>query len=120
MASELTCTAILKFDKGSMARTLSVGPVQFDVSGTQYTNIVQAVGTSEEVLAVNDTALGGWLLMINRDTVNYVEWYTGTGGTVTGKLEPGEFALFRTNTTADIYLKANTAGCDVEILLVDD
>ena len=120
MANEITASASLRAKKGSVDKSLSVGPVSFTMTGTQYTSFVKNVGTSEESLNVIDAAYGGWLLMVNIDTTNYVEWYTGTGGTVTGKMEPGEWAMFRSASTADLYLKANTAACDVEIFMVDD
>lgn len=120
MANEITVDVSLRVKKGNVDQALRVGPVTFDMTGTQYTKFVKNVGTSEESLNVVDAAYGGWLIMVNRDPTNYVEWYTGTGGTVTGKMEPGEPVLFRSASTADLYLKANTAACDVEIFMVDD
>jgi hypothetical protein len=57
--------------------------------------------------------------MQNLDATNYIEW--GFATTVYGgKLEPGEFALFRLKPSTTLYLKANTAACKALVKAFED
>lgn len=79
------------------------------------------VGTSETTLTF-DTNVGnaGYLVLINRDATNYVQ--IGFATTVyVMRLKAGEVAVLRIEpTVAAIYLKANTATCQVQFKLYED
>jgi hypothetical protein len=76
-----------------------------------------AVGTSEESPSFTDITTFGQILMINTDATNYVDWGIATG-VYTGRMLAGESAgPFRITTGVTLYLKANTASCDVRIIL---
>lgn len=119
MANELTITASLAFAKGSVSVSLAKSAAQFTVSGTKYYQGVQTVGTSEEALELGDISTGGYCLLINRDATNYVSVRSGTGAANLIKVKAGEPALFRVEAAAP-YVIANTASCEVEVLLIAD
>ena len=123
MANEITITASLAFAKGSVANvSRAITAVQFDVSGTRYSQIVQAVGTGEEALDFGDvpTAQGGYCFMKNLDATNFVEVRPGTGIADLIKMKPLEVCLFRITPAATPWMIADTDPCDVEILIVED
>lgn len=120
MANELTVSASLSFTKGSITAALAKNGLQITITGTKKLENVQNIGTSEEALQLGDlgSAAGCWLIIINRDPTNYVNFRAATGVTDTCKLMPGEPALFRCAASAP-YLQANTAACNVEYCLIE-
>ncbi len=120
MANELTLTGSLSFAKGRVAAVgMSKVGVQFTVSGSKYTRQTISAGTSAFV-ALDKGGIGtvGYLYIQNLDVTNYVEIAEATGGTGTIKLKAGEFALFRCATSTP-SVKANTAACILEYLMVE-
>lgn len=77
------------------------------------------IGTSEESEAFSELSTEGWVLLKNLDATNYVQWGFATTA-YGGRLEPGEFALFRLEPSTTLYLKANTAACKVLVMGVED
>ena len=64
----------------------------------------------------------GFCVLINRDSTNFVEYRSATGSANDHvKMKAGEPAVFRfgSNVSAP-YLIADTAPCDVEVLLFED
>ena len=119
MANEITVTASLAYAKNSYSITLAKTGSQFNVSGTKYHSGVQTIGTSEEALSKGDIGTIGFCILINRDATNYVSIRRATGEGNMIKLKPGEPALFRMEATAP-YAIANTAACELEVLMIED
>jgi hypothetical protein len=123
MASELTVTAGLKFAKGTgdaaMSLSKSFSDV-VDVSGTEYYENIQSVGTSNEALLASDVGTQGYVLLRNLDTTNFVTVSTDSSAHANPvvKLEAGEVAVFRAN--AALYLKADTGTCRVLCVVIED
>lgn len=118
MANEATMVASLKFVKDTTDKELSLVKI-LDVTGTDYNLASQTIGTSEEALALGDVAVGGLVLIINRDSTNYVEIHaTGAQSTAMIKINAGEPALYRTSSTAP-FATANTSAVIIEILILD-
>lgn len=118
MANELTLSASLKFVKGSTDRSFSKSGIQLDVSGTEFTNKSQTVGTSEEAIELGDVATPGYILIFNKDATNYVSVRSGTGAANLVKIPPGGIALFHCEASAP-YAIANTASVQIEYLLIE-
>ena len=120
MANEITTTVRFSvvngnYDPGTIA--ISGGTFDQDAAGAQEG--VQEIGTSEESLTDTNLVTKGWLFIRNLDDTNYVQLGFSTG--VYGcRLEAGEFSLFRTEPSASIYLKANTAACNVQYRWLED
>ena len=83
----------------------------------RHNDLFQNIGTSEESPTFTDITTNGYLLMQNLDPTNYVEWGVTTA-VYAGKMLAGETAgPFRLSAGATLFLKANTAACDVRIIL---
>lgn len=119
MSDEVTIRASLQFEKLRSVAELLFGPLDFDVSGRNFTHKRQNVGTAEEPLALDDVAPGGFVIGVNRDATNYVEIRPGSGLADLIKVGPGEPFLFRTAADSTPYVIANTAECELEFLAVD-
>lgn len=120
MASEITVKAALSAGKGSTSVALSIGPTQFTLTGTKMLKNRQSIGTTEEALEMGEIASGGWFLCVNRDATNYVQIQAGSGALAMVRLKAGEFCLLRFDSGATPYLKANTAACEVEYVLLEN
>ena len=79
MSDELTVRTSLTFEKGGTTVSLTFGPTDIDVSGSNALHNRQNVGTSEEALLLGDVAAGGFLSGVNRDATNYLEIRPGSG-----------------------------------------
>lgn len=77
------------------------------------------ISTGEDNVTFGDMNAPGWVFIQNLDDTNYVEWGFATG-VYGGKLEPGEFAVFRLTTGAGLFLSADTAACYVNIRCFED
>lgn len=122
MANEITVSGRLKVVNAS-------GATYFDriINNKQFTQAALGgptpgyltIGTSEESEAFSELTTEGWILLENLDTTNYVRW--GFATTVYGgRLEPGEFALFRCNPGLTLYMIADTAACKVLVNCLED
>ena len=122
MANELSLSGLtVVFAKtGSPSVSFTAGTVTVTVSGTQIMDNVQSVGTSEEAILLGDVATGGYWLVQNLDTTNYVEIRSGTGATDLLRLNAGEIALFRTSSDSSApFAIANTGAVNVRFLMFD-
>ncbi len=119
MANEISLTVRFGVTNGNYdPGTISLSNLQYDQSSAGADERIQNIGTSEETLGEALTTTG-WILMRNLDATNYVEWGSATTEYV-GRMEAGEFAVFRTIPAATLYLKANTAACDVWYRWLED
>lgn len=123
MANELKITAKITFNKTPVANvSRDETDVTFDVTGTRYSQVVQEFGTVEEPLTLGDVPIAGlgycWLK--NLDPTNFVLIGPAAGDAYLIKLKPVESAVFRLNLSITPVVKADTAACDVEVLIVED
>jgi hypothetical protein len=120
MADEITVKPYLKLLKGNHSETIAPTAYTVDQTGIGAWKSVQNIGTSEESIGTfGDVTTEGWCYMRNLDTTNYVQ--IGFSTAVYGiRLEAGETAQFRCEPSLTMYLKANTAACEVEIFVAED
>lgn len=119
MASEISAAVSLNASKGGATVTAS-GTKTADMAGDQMITNVQAVGTSAEALVVGDVSTIGYVLIKNLDATNYVEigLDSGVSTQVFGKLLAGDIMLLKAS-TATMYVKANTASCNIAVTVVE-
>lgn len=120
MANEGKVQVSLKFEKNSVSISVDSGTITFNVAGTNAIHNIQTIGTSEEALTLGDAGAGGYLLLINRDSANFVEIRQGTGASDFCRLLAGEAACFRLSPDATApFAIADTAACDLEVFLIE-
>lgn len=118
MAGELLIQLSAKFNKGGSKLESEFSSFYFDVSGASGIKNTIAVGTTDETLALGDVGTPGWLYMKNLDATNYIT--ASADGTLYNiKMKAGEPFLGRWNGAA-IHVKANTATCNMEYMLIPD
>jgi hypothetical protein len=113
MANEITVTTgigVLNGNSSFQQQTKTKSIDQAAIGGPTPGAI--SVGTSEESTAFPELTTEGWLYLQNNDATNYVQWGFSTG-VYGGRLKAGESALFRMEPSLTLYLKANTAACNV-------
>lgn len=119
MSNEISVSVGLNVNK-SGARANRSESVQVDMTGDALTHTVQEIGTSNEAIAISaDIGTYGYCFLKNLDDTNYVEFSKADDANYMIKLKAGECALFRIAANA-LYAKANTAACDVEIIVIED
>lgn len=118
MANELALSASLSFQKGADSASIGKSGVKVTVSGTEYTELIQNVGITEEALLLGDVATPGYIFIENLDDTNYVSIRSGTGGTNFVKIPAGGFALFMIESAAPFVI-ANTAPVRIRFLLIE-
>ena len=92
-------------------------------SGAGEHMLKQEIGTSEEEITIAADITGGngpgYMYIENTDGTNYVEVGTATG-VYWGKLDAGARSVVELNSTVtSIFLKANTAACDVRLKIIE-
>lgn len=120
MANEIEVNASLSVeDSEGTSQSLSIADLLVSLTTKRYVKYKMNVGTSEEALPLGDVSSLGFVIVINRDTTNFVELRVGTGGTKFAKMLAGEPALFRfgSGITAP-YIIADTSACQVEVFLL--
>ena len=121
MADEITLTLKMAVLKGALAHTENPGAISVTLSGSTAIGGVQTIGTTAEVIIMNDVTSPGYAYFRNTGTTNFVELGTGTGGSFVGfaKLKAGEAAVVRL-TTAAPTARANTAAVDLQYFILAD
>jgi len=120
VANELKVAAQLGFARGDIAAELSSGIVTADVAGTDVSRKTQLIGfAGEEALDLGDITVGGFVLIINRDSTNFVSVRAGSGLADLAQLLPGDPCLFRIHPSATPFLIADTADVLIEYVVVD-
>jgi len=120
MADEVKVTAKIKVTNGNYISKIVPTEHSFDQAAAGAYDVVNNIGTTEESIGTfGDLTTEGWCYIRNLDATNYVQ--VGFSTTVYGiRLEAGEMALFRCEPSLTLYLKANTAACDVRVVVFED
>lgn len=120
MANEIELLiALSRVDTAALvnAHTFPAYRWSLDQTLKRHVDQIYSIGTTEENVTFPDITTNGILLMLNLSSSNYVEWGTTTAD-YPGKMLAGEPAgPWRLNAGKSLYLKANTAACDVRIIL---
>ena len=118
MANEITITPRLGVKKGLLSRDFGVpAGIKADMAGDTLYSVIRSIGTSEVPLTSFDgITTPGVCYLRNLDDTNFVEFGPTAGDYF--KLLAGEAAMFRFSGTS-LFLKANTAVCNVEIVVVE-
>ena len=117
MANEVEVSLSINAAKGGMSDTRSEN-FKVDMTGDAMIHSLQSATTSW-VLLVEAAAVGtaGWYFVKNLDSTNFVE-FGPADDQFSIKLKAGESAVFRASDP--IGVKANTAACNVEYIVIED
>lgn len=121
MADEIRLRAALSFAKSGKGAAADSGEKSITMSGTDYWQGTQTVGTAEEALILGDvTAANAYYHIENLDATNRVDLKPATGGTVTTQIGAGKSAVgqFGPGVTAP-FVQANTAPVEIKVLIVE-
>ena len=119
MADEITVTLRFGVTNGNYSPgDIAINNAKFDQAAAGADERIQNIGTSEETLG-ETLSTEGWLFMRNLDDTNYIQWGVATTD-YAGRLEAGEFAIFRAEPGITVYAKANTAACDLWYRWLED
>lgn len=117
MADEYKITISGKFEKNDVKELFGYSNLTIDVTGKNYVKVTQTIGTTDETVAKGDIGTIGHVFIRNHDATNFVTW--GADGTnYPGKVFAEDQAVSGFNGT-DLHIKANTAACDCEVLIVE-
>jgi hypothetical protein len=120
MANEIVLTGGLNVTKSGVTVSAN-GSKTIDMSGDQLLGNVQIIGTVTEALSFVDVVTIGYVYVKNLDTTNFIEIglvTAVTSGNALITLKAGEFAVFPTRQTV-IYAKADTAPCNLQIVMTE-
>ena len=123
MANEITVNLQVNVANGNYSRRAAPGAINVDQAAQGQAGGVLSIGTSEETITLTDITTKGWAFFRNLDATNYVEWGPESGGSMIGigRLEPGEPAALRLIPgSLTIRMQANTAACNVEVIVWED
>ena len=121
MADEIKITQSLRLVKSALKHEFTPPQLSLTMTGGLVYDVTQSVGTTEETAgpAFGDIGTEGLCVIYNLDPTNYVQ--VGFATTVYGmRLRGGSApAMFFIEPGATLYLKANTAACNVRIIVYE-
>ena len=120
MANEFTITTRLKLVNGLLRKEFNPGQFTLDqAAGIAWEQVVSVGTTEESITSFGDVANQGIAVLYNLDDTNYVQWGKATTDYI-GRLKPNHLpALWNMEPGVDLYLKANTAACLVQIIVFE-
>jgi hypothetical protein len=118
MANELAISASLAFQKGADSVSAGKSGVKLTVAGTEYTELIQTIGLTEEALLLGDIGTPGYAFIENLDTTNFVSIRSGTGVANCIKIPAGGFAMFMFASAAPFAI-ADTAAVRIRSVIIE-
>ncbi len=121
MADEIKIQQSVRLAKGAMKHEFTPPQLSLTQTGALVYDNTVSVGTTEETAgpSFGDIGTEGLCIIYNLDTTNYVQvgFATGVYGMrLRGASAP---ALFFLEPNATLYVKANTAACNVRIIVYE-
>lgn len=120
MAGEIKVNCSLVLRNGSNQFSWQPGALTIDqaASGGPTPGYV-TIGTSEESIAFGELASQGFLIIHNLSPTNFIRWGFSTG-VYGGRLNPGEYAVFRLNPGSTLFMIANVAACKCHVYALEN
>jgi len=115
--SAISVSSSLSYSANKVSAKLST-TFSADQAGNFFESGIQSVGTTEESLDKGDVVTIGKIAVRNMDATNYIQVGHLTGS-YSIKLNPGEGFAGLTWGGSSVFVKANTAACNVEYLIVE-
>jgi len=121
MSKEVSVTLKLGVENGVVSASRNTGSVFSDQETVGAYGAIQPVGfATHEVIDDGSITSKGMVFIRNLDAVNFVDiGIVNVSFYATIKLNPNEFACFPAAISGSLYLKADTAAVNVEILIFE-
>ena len=121
MADEIKITQSVRLVKSALKHEFTPPQLSLTMTGSLVSDVVQSVGTSEETTGptFGDFGTEGLCIVYNLDPTNYVQVGFATGVYGMRLRGAGAPAIFFLEPNATIYLKANTAACNVRVIVYE-
>ena len=121
MANEITLTAKLSVTNGNFTDERNANRISITQSSLGAQGGVQNIGTSHEAISLGDVSTEGYVWMRNLDDTNFVQVGLDGGASLTPviRMNAGESCVFRLDAAATLYAEADTAACDLDILILE-
>lgn len=127
MANEIDVSVSLSMNKGGINSNRAEG-FKVTMSGDAIFHGVQSIPTSNTGLEYVDlNAMGddvgaaghtaGWIFLKNLDSTNFVSF--GITGQMSFRLLAGESCVVRQIASAPLFALADTAACNIEMLVIE-
>jgi len=121
MANEIKILQSLRLLKSTLKHEFTPAQLSLTMTGSLVYDVTTSVGTTEETAGptFGDIGTEGLCVVYNLDPTNYVQ--VGFAPTVYGMRLRGASApaTFFLEPNATLYLKANTAACNVRIIVYE-
>ena len=118
MSNEITLAVSLDVSKAPVVFSRTLQQVLAPMTGNCIVHEVVNVATVKRALSLGDIGTPGFVLLYNLDATNFVVAGADADSPFV-KLKPGEFACFRL-AGGTLSIKADTAACRVEYVVLDD
>lgn len=120
MDDAVTINACLAYaDDDGVREHLQVVDVLDDVTGESVSHYTTTAQITDTELATGGLAGYGWVMLKNLDDTNYVDVKTALAGTYFARMYPGmPCGPLYLSAATDLYVKANTAACRIEVLAI--
>ena len=120
MADEITVSASLQSAVNRLSRSAVSLSVDQDAVGKW--DVLVNVGITEEAITPAEITTEGWCLLVNTDDTNFITYGPEDTGAMIpfGIMEPGEPAIFRWSPGMVLRAEADTAACEMAVVLLED
>lgn len=121
MADEIQVSLQVTVENGNDKYTFRPGAQKLDQAAVGRYESIQNIGTSEESITSFGDISGanqGICIVQNLDNTNFVELGFATTNYPI-KVSNNDIHTFRFNGDVDLYLKADTAACNVRIIVLE-
>ena len=121
MADEIKINQSIRLVKGALKHEFTPPQILMTMTGSLVYDVTASVGTTEETAgpSFGDIGTEGLCVIYNLDSTNYVQ--IGFAATVYGirLYGGGAPAIMTLEPNVTLYLKANTAACNVRIIVYE-
>jgi hypothetical protein len=121
MADEIKITQSVRLVKSALKHEFTPPQLSLTMTGSLVYDVTTSVGTSEETAGptFGDIGTEGLCIVYNLDPTNYVQVGFATGVYGMRLRGAGAPAIFFLEPNATLYLKANTAACNVRVIVYE-
>ena len=123
MANEITVTGKITLKNGKFELELNSRSLQADQAGTGGVHQEQNIGTTYEAISLGEVTTAGYAMFRNNDDTNFLQIGLDGGAALTPvmKLLAGETAgPFRIDAAATLFALADTAACELEVIILEN